>query len=57
MSTKTHQTWNQVKGKIITKFGTLTAASAAIGASTEAIRLTVKGKCPHVAKRLEAALR
>ena len=48
--------WNQVKAKIVLRFGTVTACARHIGCSDEAIRLSVKGKCPQVARKLKLAL-
>lgn len=57
MHTKRHQDWFEVKAKIIRRFGSIKACAAAIDVTSEAIRLTVQGKCPHTKKKLEAVLK
>ncbi len=49
------QTWRERKAKIILRYGSIAQCTRELGVSDEAIRLTIKGKCPGVAKKLEAA--
>lgn len=57
MARKT-QNWNKVKAKIFDNgFDSIAACARELDCTTEALRLTVKGKCPRVALRLEALLK
>lgn len=56
-TTQKAQNWWNVKGKIIRKFGSLARFAAHLDCSVEAIRQSQDGKCPGVAKKVEAALR
>jgi hypothetical protein len=53
---KNHKSSREVKARIILKFGTITACAAHLRCSRESIRLSSKGKCPRIAKRLQEAL-
>ncbi len=53
---KKQKQWER-KAKIIAKFGSIAACCRALKCSDEAIRQTLNGKCPGVARKLEAALR
>ena len=54
MKKETHN-WRLVKSKIVLAYGTVSAAAAAIGSSTEGIRQAVRGRCPGVARKLKQA--
>lgn len=47
--------WWKVKGRIIARFGTISAAAAHFENSTEGLRNAVKGKCPGILAKMEAA--
>lgn len=54
MSRETHK-WRAVKAKITVRFGTVSAAAAHLGCSSEGIRQAVRGKCPGIARKLTDA--
>jgi hypothetical protein len=56
MAARKLQNWRQVKAKIILRYGTISAAAAALGCSAEGIRQSVSGKCPGIARKLEAQI-
>jgi len=56
MVKKSPKAWWKVKAKIISRYGTLTGAAAALDCSVEGLRLAVGGKCPGILKKLEALL-
>lgn len=57
MSGTEKEMWIAVKGKLISRFGTIKDAAAVLGCHPNAIRLSVQGKCPSVAKRLKKHMR
>jgi hypothetical protein len=50
------QQWQRVKAKIIERFGTVRRAARVLKCHPNAIRYSIEGRCPKVAKRLEKAL-
>jgi len=50
------QNWRAVKAKLIIRYGGVSAAANALGCSAEGIRLSAKGQCPGIAKRLESVI-
>lgn len=48
------QKWWDLKSKIIAHFGSLKKCAQVLDCSVEALRQTVDGRCPHVARKLEA---
>jgi len=50
------KTWRSVKAQIILRYGSVTECARDLRCSTEALRLTLRGKCPRVKRRLEEAL-
>lgn len=48
------QKWRGVKAKIVLAYGTISAAAAALGVSTEGIRQAVRGRCPGIARKLKS---
>lgn len=51
------QNWPQVKSKIYGRFRTISACAKACDCTEEALRQSVKGKCPNVAKTLADVLK
>ncbi len=52
------QNWNKVKGKIFDRgFKSIAACARELDCSTEALRLTARGKCPGVRSKLEELLK
>ena len=47
--------WNTVKGRIITRFGTVSAAARLFECHPNAIREAVKGRCPKVREKMEGS--
>jgi hypothetical protein len=50
------QKWVKVKARIIARFGTVRQAASIVQCHPNALRYTVSGRCPRVAKRLQKAL-
>ena len=48
--------WQQVKGKLISRFGMLRVAAETIGCHTNALRKAVQGKAPKVMERMNKYL-
>jgi hypothetical protein len=52
------QNWNKVKGKIFDRgFKSIAACARELDCSTDALRLTARGKCPGVRSKLEELLK
>lgn len=56
MTAHTYKTWWLVKGKITSRFGSVTACALKLRSSTDSIRKAVEGRCPGVAERLKVAI-